>query len=139
MASKNQKIPTHVKEDVLSRVAVFNTTQIEVRKPMNPNSFTALLMRMGLMGTPQLSDIPIGYYFARFRGRFLYLDRMDHSGKPSQICRLGWTGDMENWDFAIYRHSRNFYDPEEWFFPGAGHVDGTIEGAMRAGIEAYPL
>jgi hypothetical protein len=45
---------------------------------------------------------------------------------------------MEDWEFAIYRHSRDFYDPDEWLFPGSGHVDGTVEGAMRAGIEAYP-
>ena len=31
------------------------------------------------------------------------------------------------------------YDPEEWFFPGAGDVNGTIEGAMKAGLKAYPV
>jgi hypothetical protein len=46
---------------------------------------------------------------------------------------------MDNWDFAIFRYSREFYDPDEWMFPGAGHVDGTVEGAMRAGLEAYPV
>jgi hypothetical protein len=46
---------------------------------------------------------------------------------------------MDNWDFAIYRHSRNLYDSDEWMFPGAGHVNGTIEGAMKAGMEAYPM
>ena len=30
------------------------------------------------------------------------------------------------------------YDAEEWFFPGEEHIDGTIEGAMKAGLEAYP-
>jgi hypothetical protein len=27
----------------------------------------------------------------------------------------------------------------EFFFPGTEHLDGTIEGAMRAGVEAYPV
>ncbi len=26
----------------------------------------------------------------------------------------------------------------EWLFPGFNHVDGTVEGAMKAGMEAYP-
>jgi len=30
-------------------------------------------------------------YVARFRGRFLYLDRTDR-GRPSEICRLTWNG-----------------------------------------------
>jgi hypothetical protein len=77
-------------------------------------------------------------YAARFKGKFLYLDRIDR-GRPSGICRLTWNGKMDNWGFAIYRHSRNFYDPDEWVFPGAGYVDGTVEGAMKAGMEAYPI
>ena len=77
-------------------------------------------------------------YAARFKGKFLYLDRTDR-GRPSEICRLTWNGKMDNWGFAIYRHSRNFYDPDEWLFPGAGHVNGTVEGAMKAGMEAYPI
>ncbi len=78
----------------------------------------------------------IGYH-ARFRGRFLYLDRDDLLG-TSPICRLTYDGKMDNWDFAIYKYSDERYDPDEWFFPGENEVDGTIEGAMRAGLEAYP-
>ncbi len=33
---------------------------------------------------------------------------------------------------------RNRYDPDEWMFPGSGYLDGTVEGAMKAGLEAYP-
>ena len=40
---------------------------------------------------------------------------------------------------SIYRHSRNLYDPAEWMFPGANLVNGTVEGAMKAGMEAYPM
>ena len=77
-------------------------------------------------------------YAVRFKGQYLYLDRNEYH-RPSPICRLKFNGQMDNWDFAIYKYSDNGYDPEEWFFPGAGEVDGTIEGAMKAGILAYPM
>ena len=77
-------------------------------------------------------------YSARYRGKYLYLDR-DETGRPDQICHLTYTGKMNKWDFAIFRWSREKYDPDEWFFPGVEHVDGTVEGAMKAGLEAYPV
>jgi hypothetical protein len=76
-------------------------------------------------------------YVPRYRGKFLYLDRQDY-GRLSPICRLEYTGKMEKWYFAIYKYSDERYDEEEWFFPGVEHVDGTLEGAMKAGLEAYP-
>jgi hypothetical protein len=80
---------------------------------------------------------PNRYYRPRYRGRFLYLDRVDY-GIQKFVCRLTYTGRMDNWEFAIYKYSDERYDPDEWMFPGAGHIDGTIEGAMKAGLEAYP-
>jgi hypothetical protein len=76
-------------------------------------------------------------YRTRYRGRFLYLDR-DGDGRIGPICRLAYTGDPTRWAFAIYRYSDDRYDPEEWLFPGAEHIDGTIDGARRAGLAAYP-
>lgn len=81
---------------------------------------------------------PARGYQARFRGQFLYLDRCD-TGEPFQICRLTYTGKMNDWEFAIFRHSKDRYDPDEWFFPGQAKVDGTIVGAMQAGLLAYPV
>jgi len=77
------------------------------------------------------------YYTRRYRGRFLYLDRSDY-GHSGPICRLEYTGSMGKWGFAIFKYSDERYDPEEWLFPGEEHVNGTIEGAMKAGLEAYP-
>lgn len=77
-------------------------------------------------------------YSARFKSKFLYLDRDQH-GSPSPICRLTWNGKMDNWDFAIYKYTDNRYAPDEWFFPGQEYVDGTVTGAMKAGMEAYPV
>ena len=76
-------------------------------------------------------------YSARYRGKYLYLDRGDGDEMLSPICRLIFTSNMEKWEFAIYKYSSQIYDPEEWLFPGEQHVDGTIEGAMMAGLEAY--
>jgi hypothetical protein len=75
-------------------------------------------------------------YVPRFKGLYVYLDRTDF-GEPSPICRLRYTGKFEEWEFTIYKYSDGRYDPEEWMFPGTGELDGTIEGAMRAGLKAY--
>jgi len=80
---------------------------------------------------------PNYYYVTRYRGNYLYLDRFDY-GSVGPICRLKYTGSMDEWEFAIYKYSDERYAPDEWLFPGTEHVDGTVEGAMRAGLEAYP-
>ena len=103
-------IPDAVKTEVATIVEHFNTTTIR-----NPHCL----------------------YVPRYKGKFLYLDRQDY-GRQHPICRLEYTGKMEDWSFAIYKYSDERYDEEEWFFPGAEHVNGTIEGAMKAGLEAYP-
>ncbi len=77
------------------------------------------------------------FYQARFKGKFLYLDRADY-GNIGPICRLSYTGNMGKWEFAIFKWSSEKYDPGEWFFPGSQHIDGSIEGAMKAGLDAYP-
>ena len=107
MASKS--IPTSVKEEVWEIVECFNYEELAER---------------GIV------------YSARFHGGHLYPDRDDGFG-PRPICRLSYTGDMKKWDFAIYKYSKDRYDSGEWWFPGADLVDGTIEGALRAGMEAY--
>lgn len=80
---------------------------------------------------------PNRYYVARYKGNYLYLDLYEY-GRVGPICRLKYTGKMDDWDFAIYKYSDDRYDPDEWMFPGSGHLDGTVKGAMKAGIEAYP-
>ena len=116
-------IPLEVQADVQKLVEEFNRKEFK-------------------KGDPGISLLLGGHlksgYAARFKGKFLYLDRVEHS-KPSPICRLTWTGAMDKWDFAIYKYSDAQYDPEEWFFTGAENVDGTVTGAMEAGMEAYPI
>jgi len=109
MKTKKKNIPDEVKQQVERIVDDFNRTVLK-----DPNF----------------------YFVPRYRGNHLYLDRFDY-GSGGPICRLTYTGSMDKWEFAIYKYSDSRYDPDEWFFPGSGHVDGTVEGALRAGLEAY--
>ena len=107
MSSK--KIPQDVRAQVEAIVIRFNQTVVR-----NRNTF----------------------FSARFRGQYVYLDR-DAYGVVGPRGRLTFTGDMAHWEFAIYRYSKERYDPNEWF-DGVRHLDGTVEGALRACMEAYP-
>lgn len=71
-------------------------------------------------------------YLFQIKENFIYLSR-----DGGRIGRCTYNGDLEKLDFAIYKYSSGEYDPDEFFFPGAGCLDGTIEGAMEAGLEAY--
>jgi hypothetical protein len=107
---RNKKIPQDIRTQVEAIVARFNRTVVRDRRT---------------------------FFSARFRGQYVYLDRDDY-GAVGPRGRLTWTGDMAKWDFAIYEYSDARYDPEEWMFYGAEHLDGTVEGALRACMEAYP-
>lgn len=79
-------------------------------------------------------------FFVDAHGKFVYLHYLDpRSNQHQNAARLTYNGDLENMDFAIYKYSSEKYDSKEDFFPGAEHVDGTIEGAMKAVLEAYPV
>ena|SRR5436190_22892017 len=78
-------------------------------------------------------------YYADIKGEFIYLMRRSIHVPKERICRLSYNNDLNNMDFAIYRYSTETYDPTEIFFPGAEYVDGTLEGAMQACLEAYPV
>ncbi|MCW3100981.1 MAG: hypothetical protein JWL77_6599 [Chthonomonadaceae bacterium] len=54
------------------------------------------------------------------------------------MCRLEYGGGIEEWSFAIYKYSRDAYDPDEFMFPGSEETDGTVEGALKAVQKAYP-
>jgi len=109
--SKRLPIPENVREQAHKIVADFNEKIIR-----NPDCF----------------------YVLRFTGEYLYLDRPS-PGSAGPIARLKYQGGMNDWTFAIYKYSSQRYDSDEWFFPGSEHVDGTVAGAMKAGLEAYPL
>ena len=76
-------------------------------------------------------------YVPHFRGKHLYLHREDF-GKVGPVCRLEYKKRKRLWEFAIYKYSTDRYDPDDCFFPGSEFVDGTVEGALAAGLTAYP-
>jgi hypothetical protein len=80
---------------------------------------------------------PGRYYLARSRGQYLYLDRLA-GGAPRRIARLAYDAAAGAWEFAIFKYSDGRYDADEWLFPGSDFLDGTLEGALKAGLEAYP-
>ncbi len=108
---KSAQIPQDVRERVEAIVRRFNETQLKDKACS---------------------------YETRCQGKYLYLDRKESPG-TSPVCRLKYKGKMDDWEFAIYKYSSDRYDADEFFFPGMDCVDGTIEGAMKAGLEAYPL
>ena len=112
-------------------------TQQEVQKLIDEFNRVNLKESTAFLNAISHNKVKRGYS-ARFKGKYLYLDRTDRS-KPLPICRLTWNGKMDNWDFAIYKYSSDKYDPEEWFFPGSEFVDGTVTGAMEAGMVAYDI
>jgi hypothetical protein len=63
---------------------------------------------------------------ATFRGRFCYID---HAGSP--LCRLGYRGEKDDWDFAIFRYSTGRYG-DLLFAPDHGTVIECISVAMHA-------
>jgi hypothetical protein len=77
-------------------------------------------------------------FYPEFKRNFVYLKRKEYD-MLSPIARLTFTGKPDKWDFAIYKYSIDGYDPKEDMFPGIKHLNGTIEGALKAGLEAYPL
>ena len=77
-------------------------------------------------------------YIPKFKGNFLYLNRKEFE-LISPVVRLKYSGDINKWDFAIFKWSSESYDPNERFFPGSEYINGTVEGAMKAGLAAYPV
>ncbi len=73
------------------------------------------------------------------QGKFIYLMRTLRDGSLEHICRMTYAGNIDDMEFAIYKYSSEKYDPNEWFFDGNKYVDGTLEGAMKAGLKAYPI
>ncbi len=60
-------------------------------------------------------------------GRFCYVS---HARSP--LCRLGYRGELETWDFAIYRYSRQSYSTSYEMIPSQGAVADLVGRAMDA-------
>ena len=112
MAQKENTITSSVKNGIENRIEIFN------QKHLTKSNCK---------------------YYADIKGKFIYLMRNSVYIPAEKVCRLSYNGDLNKMDFAIYKYSTEKYDPNEIFFPGIKYVNGTLEGAMLAGLEAYPI
>lgn len=109
---KTEKIQKEVKEEVLKIIDEFNNEELDL-----------------------ICDFY--KYVANFKRKYVYLGAKKYN-TVSPIARLTYTGDMNDWEFAIYKYSSEKYDNDEFLFPGVQYLDGTIKGALYAGNTAYP-
>lgn len=78
-------------------------------------------------------------HIADARGKFIYILRFFSDDSIERVGRLTYEGDIDNMEFAIFKYSKERYCAVEFYFPGREHLDGTIEGAIKAGLAAYPV
>lgn len=74
-------------------------------------------------------------YLANIDGKYVYL-KMRRKKSLSPIARIEFTGDPKGWKFAVYNPSTESFS-EDAKFPGAEYIDGSVEGAMKAGVSAF--
>jgi len=77
-------------------------------------------------------------YVAQYKGNYLYLLQDEGIGKLAPTVRLKFRGKIDNWEFAIFKWSSESYTDDTFGMPGYEFVDGTVEGAMKAGLKLYP-
>ena len=71
------------------------------------------------------------------RGKFIYLRRLMNDNSYINLGRLTYSGDIEKMPFAIFRYNTEKYDSKRQF-PGSHYLNGTLEGALQAILEAFP-
>ncbi|WP_367389484.1 hypothetical protein [Lewinella sp. LCG006] len=131
----SHKITASIKKEVLEITGNFNKenktnfqisfrgqfaylSKIKKREISIPNSFSELIGQMLGISTPKINQDDVSYI-------------------ETKLGRLKYEGQMDNWSFAVYRYSREYYDPDEWMFPGSEELNGTILGALNAGLYIY--
>ena len=131
MAAK-KSIPKDVKTEVLAIVAAFNEEH-ETAFQMTFRGRFAYLAK-----TEQASPNVFQQILAQKMG--IPIERLMQQTAPSvttKLGRLAYNGAMDNWGFAVFKYSREVYDANELWFPGAEELDGTITGALNAGMQLY--
>jgi hypothetical protein len=78
---KKKIISDDIREQVAARVEAFN--QATVRPPAEPSALVRFLRRIRRL-PPTADSPPPGSCIPRFRGAFLYLDRIGFDGRPYQ-------------------------------------------------------
>lgn len=109
---KTKMIPKEVEEEILKIIEEFNNEELDLI-----NDFFR--------------------YVAEIKGKYVFLKTKKYES-ISPVAKLTYSGNMKDWEFAIYKYSSEKYDNDEFFFPGVEYLDGTIKGALYACNTAYP-
>ena len=81
----------------------------------------------------------VGHCIANVKGKFIYIHYFYPKNKRlDPVGRLTYNGDLDDMPFAIFKYSSESYSFNE-FFPGQEHLNGTIEGALKAVLKAYEI
>lgn len=131
-----KSIPEEVKERVLKIVEDFN-------KKNQTNFQISFRGQFAYLSKTEKQDIDIANTFREMIARKMgipvkKIPAQEAAPIETKLGRLKYEGKMDNWSFAVFRYSNERYDPDEFLFPGSFELDGTIEGALRAGLELYP-
>jgi len=131
--AKSKSIPKEIKNKVLEIVEAFNKEH---------NTTFLMTFRGQFAYLAKTEERPMANIFQKIIAQKMGIPLSQMSKKKTpkietKLGRLKYNGQIDNWDFAVFKYSREFYDPDEWMFPGAEELDGTIEGALIAGQEIY--
>lgn len=64
---------------------------------------------------------------------------MKNQSKPSKLCRLKYIGDINHYEFEIFKYSDNWYDTEGEFPFGGGTVEECFDAAASLYItQTFP-
>ncbi len=83
----------------------------------------------------QFSEKKLNYNI-EVEGPYIYF-KVAYDGQLTPILRAIYTGDEKTWKFEIFQSASGKYVSTEEDFPGRKYLDGSFEGAMKAGIETY--
>lgn len=131
-----KSIPKEVKNEVLKIVDSFN----EEHKTTFQITFRG---RFAYLAKTEKQQLDMANTFRQMMAQKMgfpikQLAVQDAPTIETKLGRLKYNGQMDNWDFAVFRYSREIYDTDEFMLPGAEELDGSIEGALKAGMELYP-
>jgi len=128
-------IPKEIKTSVLKIVDDFNKNHNTAFKMTFRGRFAYLAKTEN-----QQIDITKTFYemiMKKLKSNKIQIAQQNAPIIESKLGRLKYNNKMDNWSFAVYKYSRENYDENAFMFPGFNKLDGTIEGALRAGLELY--
>lgn len=131
-----KRIPNEVKQAVQKIVTAFNQQQ-------QTNFHISFRGQFAYLAKITTQQVDIANTFRQMLAAKMGINTTPTTNQSAptietKLGRLKYNGQMDNWSFAVFRYSRETYDADEFMFPGAGELNGTIEGALKAGLQLYP-